>query len=277
MDPVRKALWFVESHFQDSITLEDIAGACEVSPFHLTRAFATSTGFSLMRYVRARRLTASARRLANGATDILAVALDAGYGSHEAFTRAFRDHFGATPEHVRARGCLDQLSLVEPIAMNSIHPTKLEAPRYETVDNLVLAGIQERHDCADPSAIPDQWQRFTPLLGHVPGQVGAHAYGAVHNFDSEGKYDYLTGVQVRDSANVPPDLTTLRVPAAQYVVFRHREHVADVRSTISTIWSDWFPASCHRALEAPMLERYGPEFDPRTGRGGFEIWIAIES
>ncbi len=103
MDPVQKALWYVESHSRESITLDDIAGACKVSPFHLTRLFATTMGLSLMRYVRARRLCEAARLLAQGADDILAVALAVGYGSHEAFTRAFRDQFGLTPEQVRAR------------------------------------------------------------------------------------------------------------------------------------------------------------------------------
>ena len=58
-----------------------------------------------------------AQALAGGAPDILAVALDAGYGSHEAFTRAFRDQFGVTPERC-ARRHLDQLDLVEPILMD---------------------------------------------------------------------------------------------------------------------------------------------------------------
>src|SRR5262245_30548275 len=98
-------------------SLDEIAQACAVSPHHLTRAFGAATGYSIMRYVRGRRLTEAVRRLANGATDILAVALDAGYNSHEAFTRAVRDQFGFTPERIRARGNLDQMQLVEAIKM----------------------------------------------------------------------------------------------------------------------------------------------------------------
>ena len=85
----------------------------------MVRAFAAATGLSVMRYVRARRLTEAARALANGAPDILSVALDADYGSHEAFTRAFRDHFGVTPEAVRGSARLDNLKLQEPIIMDS--------------------------------------------------------------------------------------------------------------------------------------------------------------
>jgi len=86
MDPVQKALWYVVSHSQQPLTLEAIAEVCHVSPFHLTRAFAAAFDISLIRYLRARRLSASARQLADGAPDILQVALAAGYNSHEAFT-----------------------------------------------------------------------------------------------------------------------------------------------------------------------------------------------
>src|SRR6059036_2325975 len=119
MNPAQKALWFIESHLADELTLDEIAGVAGISRFHMVRALAAATGLSVMRYVRARRLSEAARALANGAPDILTVALEADYGSHEAFTRAFRDHFGVTPEAVRGLAHLDNLSLQEPIVMDS--------------------------------------------------------------------------------------------------------------------------------------------------------------
>src|SRR4029077_9953194 len=106
MNPAQKALWFIESHLADAWTLDEISAIGGVSRFHMVRAFAAATGFPVMRYVRARRLTEAARALARGAPDILSLALEADYGSHEAFTRAFRDHFGVTPETVRAATCV---------------------------------------------------------------------------------------------------------------------------------------------------------------------------
>src|SRR6202165_1488671 len=119
MNPAQKALWFIESHLSGELTLDQIADVAGISRFHMVRAFAAATGLSVMRYVRARRLSEAARALANGAPDILTLALDADYGSHEAFTRAFRDHFGVTPEMVRAATCPDKLRLQEPIMMDS--------------------------------------------------------------------------------------------------------------------------------------------------------------
>src|SRR3954454_9666003 len=111
MNPSQRALWYIESHLAEPITLDEIAAISGVSRFHIVRAFAAATGLPVIRYVRARRLSEAARSLAKGAPDILSLALEADYGSHEAFTRAFRDHFGVTPESVRSSPRLDNLTL----------------------------------------------------------------------------------------------------------------------------------------------------------------------
>jgi AraC family transcriptional regulator len=276
MNPVQKALWFVESHLREPIALEDVARRSGVSPFHLTRAFDAVTGHSLMRYVRARRLSEAARQLADGAPDILTVALDAGYGSHEAFTRAFRDHFGLTPEQLRGRGQLDTLTLTEPIIMDSTPMPDLAPPRFETTKPLLLAGIVARYNQQASAAIPSQWEKLQPFLGHVPKQVGRTAYGAFYNTDDEGNFDYLCGVAVTDFSDLPEGFATLRLPAQKYAVFRQDEHISTIRRTFSAIWSKWLPESGRKPADAPTLERYGPEFNPVTGTGGFEIWMPIE-
>jgi AraC family transcriptional regulator len=155
MNPAQKALWYIESHLAEPLSLDDVAGVAGVSRFHLVRAFAAATGFSVMRYVRARRLTRAAQALAAGAPDILSLALEADYSSHEAFTRAFREHFGVTPETVRAATCLDRLKLQEPIVMVSTLLDHLKAPRFETSRPLLIAGIE----VADFSDLPREFAR----------------------------------------------------------------------------------------------------------------------
>src|ERR1700694_3200859 len=143
MNPAQKALWFIESHLGRQLTLDEISGVAGVSRFHMVRAFGAATGLSVMRYVRARRLSEAARALAGGAPDILELALEADYGSHEAFTRAFRDHFGVTPEAVRAATRLDNLELQEPIVMDSTVIDNLQAPCFQPGKPLLVAGICE--------------------------------------------------------------------------------------------------------------------------------------
>lgn len=275
MNPVRKALWYVESHFQAEVTLDDVAEAAGVSRHHLTRAFGAVTGLPVVRYIRARRLTEAARSLADRPGDILGVALDAGYGSHEAFTRAFRDHFGVTPESVRDRGGVAHLKLTEPLAMDTTLLTDLADPRIDAFPARLIAGLSRRYQCDDKAAIPAQWQAFGPHIGLMPGRVDGAAWGVVFNTDEDGGMDYLTGVEVRGPADVSSGYASVRVPAGRYAVFAQPEHISSITRTWATIWSEWLPNSGHAAGEGPVLEYYGPSFDPGTGSGGFELWVPL--
>ena len=276
MNPAQKALWFIESHLADALTLDEIAGVGGISRFHMVRAFGAATGLSVMRYVRARRLTEAARALANGAPDILTLALDADYGSHEAFTRAFRDHFGVTPEAVRASTCLDHIKLQEPILMDSTLTDNLQAPRFQTGKPLLVAGIGERYTCETSAAIPGQWRRFHQSVANFPGRIGPVAYGVCCNGDDAGNFDYIAGVEVADFSDLPREFSRVRIPEAKYAVFTHSDHISTIRRTVNTIWNHWLPASGLKAADAPNFERYDENFDPLTGNGGLEIWIPVK-
>jgi AraC family transcriptional regulator len=275
MNPAQKALWFIESHLAEALTLDEIAGVAGISRFHLVRAFAAATGLSVMRYVRVRRLSEAARALAGGAPDILALALDADYGSHEAFTRAFRDHFGVTPETVRASARLDHIKLQEPIQMDSTLTNDLQSPRFETSKPLLIAGLGERISQENGAGIPGLWQRFHQSVADIPGRVGKVAYGVCCNGDDAGNFDYIAGVEVLDFSNLPREFSRVRIPEQRYAVFTHRDHISTIRRTVNTIWNHWLPASGLKAADAPSFERYDENFDPLTGDGGLEIWVPV--
>jgi AraC family transcriptional regulator len=275
MNPAQKALWFIESHLADALTLDEIAGVAGITRFHMVRAFAAATGLSVMRYVRARRLSEAARALAAGAPDILKLALDADYGSHEAFTRAFRDHFGMTPETVRASSRLDHIKLQEPIQMDSTLTDNLQAPRFETSKPLLIAGIGERYNHENGAGIPGQWQHFRQAVDDIPGRIGKVAYGVCCNGDDAGNFDYIAGVEVCDFSDLPREFSKVRIPEQRYAIFTHREHISTIRRTVNTIWNHWLPASGLKAADAPSFERYDENFDPLTGNGGLDIWVPV--
>lgn len=277
MDPVQKAIWFVEGHLGEDFGLDDVAEVAGLSRHHMVRAFGQVTGYPVMRYVRARRLTEAARALAGGAPDILSVALAAGYGSHEAFTRAFRDQFGLTPERVRRGGCLATLRLVEPILLDAIPPLDLAPPRTVERGPMLLAGLLEHHQDMNMAAVPNQWQRFVPWIGNVPGQVGLATYGVVFSGGDGAVTDYLAAVEVETFDSLPRELSPARLAAQTYAVFRHPGHISEIRAVWLTIWSAWVPGRLGKLSDAPFFERYPETFDGMTGRGGFEIWLPIEA
>jgi AraC family transcriptional regulator len=277
MDTVRKALWYIENHFASDLTLDEVATNAGVSRFYLLRAFGAATGMSIMQYVRARRLSEAARRLAGGSTDILTVALDAGYSSHEAFTRAFRDLFNVTPEAIRRRGSVDHLLLIEAHTMNTAPATKLGEPSIDAKPTMLIVGLSEHYSCEQGSGgIPSQWQRFVNEMGRIPQKKSTDTYGVVYNTDDAGNMDYLSGVEVRELSQIPREFSSLRLPARKYAVFFHPDHIATIRSSWNHVWNEWLPRSQFQLADAPVLEHYDPRFDPQTGAGGVELWVPLQ-
>ena len=276
MDPVGKAIWYIESHLERDLTLEAVAKASGVSRFHLARAFGYVTGISVMRYVRGRRLTLAAKELANGAPDILTVALDAGYSSHEAFTRAFRDQFGLSPDAIRKCTERHHLNFVEAIKLNEELLDDLEPVKFETRPSFLVAGFSEHYTPETIGGIPSQWDRFAPHIEHFPNRLGNETFGVCYNGDGAGTIDYLAAVAVSDFADLPGEYAHLRIPENRYAVFLHDDHISTIRRTVRTIWGKWLPESNHELADAPDFELYDSRFDGSTGNGGLEIWIPVK-
>jgi AraC family transcriptional regulator len=275
MSVTARAIWYIESHLSEGLSLDVIAEAVGVSRFHLSRAFNVTVQTSLAQYVRARRLNRAAHALAAGAPDILTVALDSGYGSHEAFTRAFRQQFGVVPEHVRQQGHLKGVDLMDPIRIPTTTTATLVPPRVVHSGAILIFGLSERHEGSN-ARIPSQWDRFVPHLGHLEHQVGTDTFGVICNTDDAGTIEYICGVQVSEFPSQPREFARLRIPPQDYAVFQHRDHVSSVSETWKAIWNHGLSDAGLEAADGPTLERYGSSFDGRTGAGGFEIWVPIQ-
>ncbi|MFN0121349.1 MAG: helix-turn-helix transcriptional regulator [Blastocatellia bacterium] len=100
-DRVDAARTWLASHMCERVTLDDVAGAANMSPFHFARLFQQRTGAPVHRYLTSLRLRAALERLAEGAEDLTALALELGFSSHSHFTDAFRREFGQAPSFVR--------------------------------------------------------------------------------------------------------------------------------------------------------------------------------
>ena len=92
---------YLASKMSERVTLDEVARAVHVSPFHLARIFQQQTGVPVHRYLTQLRLRASLERLAAGASDLTELALELGFSSHSHFTDAFRREFGKAPSEIR--------------------------------------------------------------------------------------------------------------------------------------------------------------------------------
>ena len=278
LSAIERAIWHIEAHLSDPFSLEETARAAGVSKFHLSRVFGLLIGMSPSAFVRGRRLTRAAHDLAAGAPDILSVALDAGYGSHEAFTRAFRAQFGLAPETVRENGSVETLSLVEAKTMSDLPTIAIAEPEIVERGPILAAGLEERFSFSERGSIPTLWQKFMPLMMQIPDIRPGTTYGVMSgSVMGEDGFDYAAVIAVESIDDIPSGLSAVRIPRLNCAVFRHGGHVAEVGAVCNAIYTDWVPRSDQRPAEGPiqMIEHYPASFNAMTGEGGFEIWLPL--
>jgi len=96
---------YVRQHVDGSLNREVLAGVAGFSVPHFHRIFTAHVGENIAAYVRRVRMERAGRKLRMGAVDITEVALAAGYATHAAFSRAFKQQFGLSPSEFRELDC----------------------------------------------------------------------------------------------------------------------------------------------------------------------------
>ena len=102
-DAVQRVIEHVVEHLDEALALETLAAQACLSPFHFHRVFRGMVGETPLELVRRLRLERAAWQLQHGDAPVTAIAFDAGYETHEAFTRAFRASYADSPSAFRRR------------------------------------------------------------------------------------------------------------------------------------------------------------------------------
>lgn len=91
----------IKNHNDEALTLSALSRRLGYSEFHTTRKFKEISGMQLRDYQRHRKLAFALKEVRDSGKRILEIALDYGFSSHEAFTRAFKETYGITPSEYR--------------------------------------------------------------------------------------------------------------------------------------------------------------------------------
>ena len=102
-EPIREALLYIDSHVAEPITMELLAERSHFSPYYFHRLFTAVVGKPLAAYIRDRRIYAACRQLTGTQKSIQEIALDCGFQSAQAFSRAFKNLIGMPPKEYRRR------------------------------------------------------------------------------------------------------------------------------------------------------------------------------
>ena len=102
---IEDVMRYIRQHINEPIDRETLASVAGFSVPHFHRVFTAQVGESAASYVRRLRIERAGRKLRMGAVNITEVALAAGYDSHAAFGKAFKQQFGFSPSEFRQLGC----------------------------------------------------------------------------------------------------------------------------------------------------------------------------
>ena len=103
---------YIRYHIHEPLDRETLASVAGFSIPHFHRVFTAQVGQSAISYVRRMRMNRAGQKLRMGAVDITEVALAAGYDSHAAFSKAFKQQFGLSPSEFRQLGCFAATELL---------------------------------------------------------------------------------------------------------------------------------------------------------------------
>ncbi len=104
-DCIEEVMQYIREHINEPLNRAVLAEIAGFSVPHFHRVFTAHVGESAISYIRRLRLERAARKLRMGAVDITEVALAAGYDTHAAFSKAFKQQFGLSPSEFRQLGC----------------------------------------------------------------------------------------------------------------------------------------------------------------------------
>ncbi|MFB4353924.1 GyrI-like domain-containing protein [Microbacterium sp. LS_15] len=274
----------IEAAAGTELDVADFARAHGTTEYHLRRMFSALAGMPLSEYIRRRRMTLAGAELVAGASSLLDVAVRHGYGSVEAFARAFRAVHGISPADARRDGgpLRTQPTLRFRLSVEGRSPMDVT---ITTAPELVLVGhaveVPLIHEGVNPrmqqhiAGIPaEEHARLKALSDAEPAGILAVTGDTPPDAPEGTMLTYLHGVSVQPDAEVPADLDAMRVDAGSWAVFTASGPFPE---TLQNLWAatatEWFPSNPWRLRPGPSIVRY-LEF---TGtHASCELWLAVE-
>lgn len=287
LDRLNRALERVEEDTRAPVDVAEMARVALTSEHHLRRLFSALAGMPLSRYVRRRRLTLAGAEVLGSDDSLLEIAVRYGYGSAEAFARAFRAMHGVGPGQARRDGAVLSSQPRMTFRLTIEGSTTM---RYRIVDKepFRLVGPKTRvpiiHEGPNPAVeeflrgLDEQvWRRLEELSDQDPrGALGVTV--ALSSEREEGtEIDYYQAAAT--SAPGAEGMSTLEVPASTWVVLPEAVPVEDFPQGLQRMWADafgqWFPANpAYRITEEPEILRVTYSEDGTTADA--ELWLPVE-
>lgn len=277
------AMQYVEENLAGIIDFNKLSKLAGCSQYHFRRMFAFLSGVSIGEYIRCRRLSQAATLLQTSDKKIIDIALELGYESPDAFTKAFANLHGITPSQARKGN--GKLKAFSPMTFQLKVQGGTEMD-YRIVNKeaftivgikkritLVYKGVNTQMDSMWASLAMDDILELKRLSNVEPNGILCVSANFANDRAEGSELDQYIGVAT--TKDVSDRFTVLPVKAATWAVFTAVGLFPDALQEVwEKIYAEWFPSSGYESV-------YGPEIlwneSPDTSKTNYksEIWIPV--
>ena len=269
---VRRAVSTVVEDLDEVPDIEALAKDAACSLFHFHRIFRGMVGETPLQLHRRLRFERAAHVLASDETPVIDVALDAGYDSHEGFTRAFHARFGHAPvawrQRARERDSSTRLPTrtgihydageVDPRGLTFIASGEVMHVEIVEMEPMRLAVVRHTGPYYLIGAAFSELRELASREGVVEGVRGPTV--AVYHDDTEttpaAELRSDAGVVVAEELELPQELAQVVLPGGRYARWIHAGSYASLGDAWGRFMGEWFPASGERVGQGTCFEVY---------------------
>jgi AraC family transcriptional regulator len=279
---MHRVLEYIDRQLDQELELAALAKVANFSSFHFHRLFTAWMGETLGDYVRRRRLETSALRLvAQPRLTVTQVAFSVGFGSSEAFARAFKVRFGFTPSTWRESQVSNRDQLKSRLDQAPASPPANHGRmKVSIVDREPIAVAYLRHVGPYGKPLSDFWMTKVAPWMETNGLYGQPRYGISHDdpgITAPEKLRYDAAVEVPANFVGAGDHQRTLIPGGKYAVGRFKGTDEQVGEAWAWLLRDWLSASGMQLVSRPFFEHYPVDatYDRETGEFECEICIPV--
>ncbi len=262
---ILRVLIHIQDHLDEALSLQDLAEVANISPYHFHRIFRGMVGEPVLEHVRRLRMEKAAMELSNTDHRITRVAFDAGYETHEAFTRAFKATFGVSPSEYRKQQHAQRPASPANVHYLTGHGSLHFDPLTERVGPMNVEIVQReeqrvafvRH-IGPYEEVGTAWEKLVQFAG-PRGLMRNQAFGLSHD-DPEvtdaGKLRYDACIIANDDTQPEGEVGVQTVPGGTYAQFRHTGSYNGLSTTYAAFFDQWLPDSGYEVGKIPSIEQY---------------------
>jgi AraC family transcriptional regulator len=276
---INKVVDYIGKHLDEKLSLEELSQIAYFSKFHFHRLFTTYTGLSLQQYIRWLRLKRAAHQLiVHKDKAIIEIAVNAGFDSHEAFTRAFKQSCGVSPSEFRDK--LSWQAWEKPPYCLQQNGEKMMNVIIKDMNARRLAVVEHR---GDPMLVGESvnklihWAKAQAMnLKPKAGEAFAFAYDDPKTTPKE-EFRFDLAITVPEQTKLTGEIKEKRLPAGRYAVATHKGSRDNIGNTVYGMYRDWLPQSGEELGDLPCLFCYY-NFDHEVAETELltECWLLLK-